>query len=742
MDILVDNKIEKREYQEMLYERCHDESSLVVLPTGTGKTIVSLLITCDRLEDGGKSLFLAPTKPLVEQQCHFYSENMEVDENYIEVFTGDVSPDDRKELWKDAKVIFATPQVVENDLLDSSIDLTDVKHVTFDECHRTTGSYPYEFIADIYYEEADSPLVTGLSASPASNEEDIVEVCNKLGITNVEVITEDMECLSKYTHETEIEELWVDIDDEILEVKNLLEDYQQDVKKKLKSSGVLSSARKSMPLGELLNARNNLSSEMSKKNTDSSVYKNMSRVTEAIKLEHALETVETQGLKPFLSFYEDLEKEAKGPDSSKATERMVKDRRMEKSVEIARGYDTIHPKLKKVRSSVALTKEMGGQSIVFTERRETVNRIVEHLNKGPKITAHRFVGQSESKGKSGMSQDKQKEVLSRFREEEFDVLVATSVAEEGLDIPQVDLVLFYEPIASEIRAIQRKGRTGRESEGSVKVLIGEKTRDKNYYYASLNKEDKMKNALTNLRDKKRDIMDEIKNEQSQLEEFEESVDEEGTVNIIVDQRETSSSVVRNLSKEAETEVKTLDIGDYIISEDTVIERKSVEDFLDTLVGNDRSLFEQATDMADSFLNIIFIIEGNQEELYSRNIHPNAVRGALSTLSLDFGASVMFTSDEDDTAGLIKSMASREQEDKGSEFSEHGSKDARTLTEHQVYVVSSIYDVGPVKSKKLLREFGTIRNIINADIEELKSVEGIGKETAENMLEIFTEEYSS
>ena len=86
------------------------------------------------------------------------------------------------------------------------------------------------------------------------------------------------------------------------------------------------------------------------------------------------------------------------------------------------------------------------------------------------INASRFVGQAKRELDIGMRQDEQSAILESFKNEEFDVLVATSIAEEGLDIPQVDLVVFYEPIPSEIRYIQRRGRTGRKSSGRVIIL--------------------------------------------------------------------------------------------------------------------------------------------------------------------------------------------------------------------------------------------------------------------------------
>jgi Fanconi anemia group M protein len=736
LDLLEDSSIEKREYQEILYDRCKDESSMVVLPTGTGKTIVSLLITADRLEDGGKSLFLAPTKPLVEQQYQFYKENLKVDEDDIAVFTGEVRPHQRADLWDGKKIIMATPQVIENDLIDSRIDLSDVRHITFDECHRATGEYAYTFIAEIYDDEASEPLVTGLSASPASDKEDIISVCENLGITNVEVITEDMDCLSKYLHDTSVEKVEVTLDDEIYEIKELLEDYQKEVKVELKKSGVLNSARKDMSMGELLKAQRNVRNNMNGDDVDYNPYKAASKLAEAIKLDKAIQAVATMGIDAFLDYMEGIKNDFGGSNSNKASERMMKDNRVVKAMEIARDYDNIFPKLKKVRSNVAITKEMGGQSLIFTGSRDNVENVVSYLNEGGNISAHRFVGQADKDSNKGMSQSEQQRVLREFREGVYDVLVATSVAEEGLDIPQVDLVLFYEPTASEIQMVQRKGRTGRESSGEVKVLVGKGTRDNSYYYAALKKEDKMKNALKELKDMEKEIDKQISKNQSTIDEF----DEDDELRIIADQRETSSSVVRELSKIMDTEVKTIEVGDYIISDDCVVERKSVDDFLDTLTGDDRSLFGQAVDMADAYRNVIYIIEGDQSELYSRNIHPNAVRGAIATLSTDFNASVLFTLDEEGTTSMLRSLAEREQEESDGEFSEHGSKDARTLEEHQEYVVSSLYDIGPIKSKRLLQEFGSIKDIVNSDVDELTEVEGIGEDTAESMVELFNSEY--
>ena len=184
--------LERREYQLQLAERALSAHSLICLPTGLGKTTVSLLVTAARLHDaGGKALLLAPTKPLVAQHADFYREALELSDDEVIVFTGEVRPEDRADRWADARVVLATPQVVENDLVGNRISLDSVTHCAFDECHRATGEYAYNYIAERYHADADDPLVTGMSASPGDDEEAILDVCRNLGIDNVEVMTEE-----------------------------------------------------------------------------------------------------------------------------------------------------------------------------------------------------------------------------------------------------------------------------------------------------------------------------------------------------------------------------------------------------------------------------------------------------------------------------------------------------------------------------------------------------------------------
>lgn len=746
--LLKENKIEKREYQEYLYKKSKDKSSLVALPTGTGKTIVSLLVSLERIDmyPSSKVLFLAPTKPLVEQQAEFYEEFSEIDNNEIIVYTGDTRPEDRENLWNDnsTRIVVATPQVVENDLVSGRINLEDTSYITFDECHRAKGDYSYNYISEKYWKQANNSLVTGLSASPGSDKDEILNVCTNLGLINIEVVTEDMEMLSDYVYETDIEELWLDLDEETLECKNLVQKYYKEILEDLKDMGVLDSARKDLPIYKLSEAQRDVRASISGGGdySDETAYKALSRLAEAMKVHHALETVETQGINSFKSYISKLEEEYNSSDASKAVKRVMTNNKMIKAKEIAENYDKIHPKKRNLRGIVINKIVNNEQVLVFTQYRDTANDLVNFLNDNDVIDAQKFVGQANKTDDPGMSQSRQKEVIEEFRNGYHDVLIATSVGEEGLDIPQVSSVIFYEPLPSGIRNIQRRGRTGRQSKGEVKIMIGKDTKDENYYYASKQKESNMKDDLKSLKNMKDNLNKILKEEQTDLSEYEQGTEE--VVQIVADQRETSSSVIKNLDRKenVKTNVETLNVGDYIVSDRCVIERKSIKDFIDTLTGKDRDIFKQAKEISNSYKNPILLIEGDISKLYSSNIHNNAIHGTISSLAVDFNISIVWTINEQETSNFLTVLAEREQSEENREISIHGKKETKTEKEQQEFIISSIADIGPVTSKKLLNEFGSIVKIVNADIDKLKKVEGIGEQKAQYIYNILRKEYKN
>lgn len=779
-NLITDATLEEREYQAYLSQKAREQSTLVVLPTGTGKTAVSVLVTAQRLMEnfGGTSLLLAPTKPLVEQHTETYRELLDIADEEIIMFTGETRPEERKEIWEDgASVVIATPQVVENDLLAGRISMENVSHLTFDECHRGTGNYPYVYIAEKYADQSHDPLITGLSASPGDTQEDILRVCQNINVDSIEVMTEDDERLAPYVHETTVEARFIDIDDEILSIRDSLQDVYKTKLKQLKNSGYLDSARKDLPVGALQSARGKIQQAMNKGEGDA--YQAMSVWAEAMKMAQAVELIETQGVDAFVEYASRLRSESRGSDSSKAVERLVADPTFQTAVDRANTYDGTYDKFEALRAElVREVKISGGKSLVFTKSRDTVELLLDVL--GDDFNVGRLVGQQDKSNSDGMTQDEQRTAIQKFETGEHEVLVSTQVGEEGLDIPSVDLVVFYEPVTKGIELIQRQGRTGRDQKGRVVILIGEGTRDVGYYYKSKNQEKQMADdmeSLQNIDNLAEEINEQLHEQQAQqtLDDIVDATDNTGenqqeevleeseqaqntqkdnntdsttvndtsgeTVSIIADQRETKSSVTRHLDThdDVELELEQLDVGDYIVGDDCAVERKSIEDFHDTLTG-DRSLFEQVGDLTSSYQTGILLMEGSHGALYGGNIHENAIRGALSSLVTDFGTSIMYAMDEEDTAEMLVSIAKREQDDSSSTVNPHGRKTTSTVTDQQEYIVSSIDTVGPETARTLLRRFESVYDIANADIEQLQKAEGIGEKTSEKIYSIMRTPY--
>jgi Fanconi anemia group M protein len=221
-----------------------------------------------------------------------------------------------------------------------------------------------------------------------------------------------------------------------------------------------------------------------------------------------------------------------------------------------------------------------------------------------------------------------------------------------------------------------------------------------------------------------------------------SADDDESVEIVVDQRELDAAIAKDLSRQAGivTRLETLAVGDYVLSDRVVVERKTVSDFLDTLTGDDeRSLFEQLTDATRYYARPVVVVEG--EDLYGeRNVHPNAINGALASIAVDFGASVLRTADADETRELMSTIAAREQEEEDRTVSVHGEKSSKTLAEQQEYVVASVAEVGPVTAESLLAEFGSVEAVMTADADDLMTAEGVGEVTAERVREVVGSDY--
>lgn len=213
------------------------------------------------------------------------------------------------------------------------------------------------------------------------------------------------------------------------------------------------------------------------------------------------------------------------------------------------------------------------------------------------------------------------------------------------------------------------------------------------------------------------------------------------VRIICDNRELHSQVIKELERMgAEVELQTLSVGDYILSNRIGIERKTAEDGINSLIGEEKGkIFRQCRDLAESYQRAVLLFECDLSDLFTRNIHPGAIWGMLRSILWN-GCAVEFTYDAKGTAKKLFELAQAEQDGIKKPFSPHGMKTKRNLKEQLEYTVSSINDIGGAKAINLLQQFKSIKGIVNADVEHLKEVDLIGEPTAIKIKEFFGREY--
>lgn len=498
--LLAPRAVEHREFQVAIARGATAASTLVVLPTGLGKTVIAALVAAEALRKGERVLLLAPTRPLAVQHQESFARLIPGVRSAL--FTG--SDGDRPALWAGTQLVFATPQGLGNDLEDGLYGLGDVGLVVFDEAHRAVGDYAYVAIAQRYREDREAagkaPLVLGLTASPGSKRQRVDEVVENLGIARVESRHAEDADVRDHVAGIDVEWVRVKLPKEMREAQKLLTAVLRERVKKLQRAKLI--APKPVEVvskTDVLTAADTVRKRLARGRAGY-LFAAMSNAGVAIQAYHTVELLETQGVAPLRAYLEKLELKEK---PSKSARVFLADPRVGEALEALAGVEVSHPKLE--AAVRAVKEELRGDAearvLVFAQYRDTIDSILRALAEAG-VPAHRFVGQATRGGDRGMSQAEQQEVLQRFRGGAFRVLVASSVAEEGLDIPQVDLVVFYEPVVSEIRAIQRRGRTGRARDGRVVVLVAEKTRDEAYAQAGRRREAKMASIVQALGDER------------------------------------------------------------------------------------------------------------------------------------------------------------------------------------------------------------------------------------------------
>ena len=499
--------VSPRDYQEKIFQRCVEKNCLVVLPTGLGKTLIALMLSIQRLKEFPleKILFLAPTRPLGEQHLKYFESHLSDLFADMCLFTGSVSPKERKKFWESSSIIFSTPQCIANDLKNNLYDLSGVCLLVEDEAHRCLKNYDYNFVAQKYKQQSKNPRILGLTASPGSEAARIKDICKNLSIESVEIRTRSSEDVKNYLQELEFEKIPVDFPESFEEIRNVLKRIFDRYAEGLKQRNLLFGPATKI---SLINLQKKISTILARNTGNFSYYSAASSCAQAIKIQHALELLETQTLSGFNAYLEKLFDEAK-KRKSKGVVSLTSSQEFgfvfSKTKELM-AKNIEHPKVQVLQELInsEILKNTKAKILVFTQFRDTASLVSKKLNENPSVISRIFVGQAKKSGinssETGLNQKEQKKIIADFSSGEINILCATSIGEEGLDIPEVNMVVFYEPVTSAIRKIQRAGRTARLMKGKLVMLVTKNTRDENFYYVSRSREKKMHSAVEEVKD--------------------------------------------------------------------------------------------------------------------------------------------------------------------------------------------------------------------------------------------------
>ncbi|HLD10465.1 MAG TPA: helicase-related protein, partial [Candidatus Nanoarchaeia archaeon] len=543
---MIEIKFKPRLYQETILNSCTSKNTLIVLPTGLGKTKLAILVAVSRLNTlQGKILFLTPTKPLAGQIRNEFIKDTTLGEEEVVLFSGEVAPEKRGELIKGARVIVSTPQTISNDIISKRLNLEEISLLVLDEAHRNVKEYDYTWLCKQYNRIGKNVRIIGLTASPGDDLEKIQDVCKNAFIEEIEFRSEDDGDVKPYVQQMNIEWVKVSLPEEYLVVRRLIESCYNSKLDILKVSGFNGLNTKS----DLLRLMRELQGRIVRGDKDFNLMKSVSSVAEVLKIQHGLELLETQGMKALVIYMNKLVKEGE-KGKTKAVKNLVNDLNFRNALAKANHYlDLEHPKLVRLKEIILENKDK--KIIVFNQYRDSIKVLEKELNQIEGIKSRVFVGQNNKDGR-GMTQKKQLVLLDKFRGDEFNVLLSSSIGEEGLDIPKVDLVIFYEPVPSAIRTIQRRGRTARMDKGRVIVLMTKNTRDEAYHWVAFHKERRMKDLLKSIKNKLNLSQDIGLNKY---------IDK---IKIIVDFREKGSSILKNLvDLGVDVSMEQLDVGDFV-----------------------------------------------------------------------------------------------------------------------------------------------------------------------------------
>ncbi|KAK4698102.1 ATP-dependent DNA helicase MPH1, partial [Lecanoromycetidae sp. Uapishka_2] len=495
-----------RDYQYSIVARGLYHNMLVALPTGLGKTFIAATIMLNwfRWTTSAQIVFVAPTKPLVSQQVKACFDIAGIPRSATTMLTGGISPGLRAEEWQTKRVFFMTPQTIVNDLKTGICDPKRLVLLVVDEAHRATGGYAYVEVVKFLRRFNTNFRVLALTATPGASVESVQEVIDGLGISRVEIRTEESLDIRQYVHSRKIDTVLFENSDEMVMVMELFARALQPVLDKLNGMNAYW-ARDPMtltPYGCNQARQKWMLSDAGRK--AAMPVKGMVNTIFSLlaSLSHGIELLKFHGIGPFyhkvLAFRNEIHNNGKkGSKYSNQINECEAFQTMMSRVQIwINNPDFVgHPKLEYLQSVVmnhfldagdgrGASDPSSTRVMVFAHYRDSAEEIARVLGRNePMIRPHVFVGQANSKGSDGMDQKTQLETIKKFQSGIYNTLVATSIGEEGLDIGEVDLIICYDASASPIRMLQRMGRTGRKRAGNIVVTLMKGKEENNFIKA-------------------------------------------------------------------------------------------------------------------------------------------------------------------------------------------------------------------------------------------------------------------
>ncbi|KAI8995314.1 P-loop containing nucleoside triphosphate hydrolase protein [Trametes punicea] len=490
----------KRDYQYNIVKKSLFENTLVALPTGLGKTFIAGVVMLNYYNwfPEGKVVFVAPTKPLVAQQIEACHKTCGIPGSAAAELTGNVSKDKRISAWRTKRVFYATPQTLLNDLIHGHVDPLDIVLIVVDEAHRGTGDYAYAQVVRFMMQHNPHFRILALTATPGSKPEAVQEIVDALHISHIEIRDESDPDLKKYLHTKVETEHHVHMTEDIVVLKDALASLILPILKKVQSVGFLKNGNVNPIMLHPFRCQVTVHDMVKARAPQFAV----GAAAQLGPLARAMGYLLENSIAMCYTYLKDIANGADDSGAKKAIRKMegFSDLMKEFERQAARGF-SMHPKMDTLRTLLIDhfakqlpdndeldARQLQSRAMVFVSFRECVEEIVELLNKeSPIIRAKPFIGQGVDKqGKKGYAQKEQLEVIEQFKAGTYNVLVSTSIGEEGLDIGEVDLIVCYDAQKTPIRMLQRIGRTGRKQSGQVHILLAQGREEHNWQKAQSN----------------------------------------------------------------------------------------------------------------------------------------------------------------------------------------------------------------------------------------------------------------